>query len=67
MVMEGTFIHYKKLNPLKTAEAISSCLKTVKKYQGKFVFLWHNSSFNTPVWDPYTWIYLETIKRGAMA
>ncbi len=39
--------------------------KTVKKYNGEFVFLWHNSNFNLPEWKElasrYSW-FLESVK-----
>lgn len=31
--------------------------ETVKKYQGQFVFLWHNSNLNTYLWSDYTDFY----------
>jgi len=33
----------------------------VKKYQGEFVMLWHNSSFNIYKWEKYEKIYIELL------
>ncbi len=34
----------------------------VKFYEGEFVFLWHNSSFNVPEWKPFETIYSNILE-----
>ena len=48
IVMEASLLGYQQLS-IDQAVAIIKRLKVqVKKYQGDFIFLWHNSSFFTP-------------------
>ena len=64
--MEQTFIGYQKLPPQEMKETAFNLLKEVKKYDGMFVLLWHNSSFNTPQMlkykDVYPWILNKYIE-----
>ncbi len=39
--------------------------KTVKKYRGNFVFLWHNSSFSLPEWEKIGEAYTEFVNEIA--
>lgn len=55
--MEQTFIGYQKLSPNEMKDIALSLLKEVKKYNGLFVLLWHNSSFNTPNMLRYKDVY----------
>lgn len=61
--MEITWLKYQKATPEKMFEDMSSLLQSVKKYQGNFVLLWHNSSFNTPEWEPYRGIYEKVLEN----
>jgi hypothetical protein len=49
-VMEGSLrgYSYQNLTPQAAYNRIISYLDTVKKYNGVFVLLWHNSAFNSP-------------------
>lgn len=62
-VMEGTYVFYLKASPDEMFEDISSLVSTVKKYQGTFVLLWHNSSFNSPEYQPYQWMYEQIMEQ----
>jgi hypothetical protein len=62
IVMEGTLSLYRRKNPEEFRESVYSLIDTVKKYNGSFVLLWHNSSFNTPFWEPYKKIYLDILR-----
>jgi hypothetical protein len=42
-----------------TAKKISD---VVRKYDGEFILLWHNSSFNLPEWEPFKSEYRDLIK-----
>ena len=60
IVMEGSFITYQPgIEPLEMENKIKSLINTVRKYNGEFVFLWHNSSFNSNEWIEYQSIYRE--------
>ena len=57
-VMEGSFATYQKhISKQDMIDKIVNLQKKVKKYNGTFVFLWHNSSFNTPAWNKYKGVY----------
>ncbi len=58
ILMEGSLVDYQKLTPLEFKEAVNYYKKVVKQYNGNFVFLWHNSSFNG-IWTDYEKLYLQ--------
>lgn len=64
IVMEASFITYQDITPNEMLVKTHALLETVKKYRGKFVFLWHNSSFNVPSWEPYQQVYKEIIRSS---
>lgn len=60
-----TLMDISLLNARKYEEAIAwvdSLIKTVKKYNGNFVCLWHNSSFNAMEWEFLNGIYEHIVK-----
>lgn len=63
IVMEGSFTTYQPNIKAEDMEyKIKQLIKEVKKYNGDFVFLWHNSSFNTSYWKKYQDIYERVLK-----
>ena len=62
IMMEATFIEEGK-SPKKVQEMTDYYLKSVKKYNGEFVLLWHNASFNQHSLKAYTPIYKKTIQK----
>lgn len=60
-VMEGSLVDYQKLPPEKVEEKITKLIEKVKKYNGSFVLLWHNSSFNSEFWARYQGIYEKIV------
>lgn len=60
-VMEGSLVIYQKLPPEKVEEKITKLIEKVKKYNGSFVLLWHNSSFNSEFWARYQGIYEKIV------
>ena len=61
--MDGSFITYQPgISPDQMEEKVLMIVEKVRKYQGEFVFLWHNSSFNTPQWIDYHLIPENVIK-----
>jgi len=62
IVMEGSFVGYQPdIKPTEMEKKIEYLMNQVKKYNGKFVFLWHNSSFNTLHWKKYQDIYKKVL------
>lgn len=57
IAMDGTFLLQKNMSPKRMINAIKDLMIKTKKYNGNFVFLWHNSSFNTPYWNQYNHVY----------
>lgn len=64
IVMEGSFVTYQNLLPEEVKEKIFYLLEVVRKYEGEFVFLWHNSAFNTPQWKRFEYIYADIISNA---
>lgn len=52
-VMEVTFMVYQKKAPDEALAEILSLLQQVRQFNGSFVLLWHNTSFNAPEWRAY--------------
>ena len=62
IAMEGSFIVYQsEMIPKQIEQRIKKLIEKVKKYNGEFVFLWHNSSFGGS-WKKYEDIYKKTLK-----
>jgi hypothetical protein len=58
IVMDDSFATYQHdITPSAMKDAIVSLRKEVEKYNGEFVFLWHNNSFNTIKWKKYQDVY----------
>ena len=57
ILMEASLVNYKNCTPEETRAEISFYVKQVKKYQGDFVFLWHNSSFELSPFEGYEFLY----------
>lgn len=64
VVMEGSFATYQSnIKPEEMESKITQLVNEVKRYNGEFVFLWHNSSFNTAMWKKYQAIYEKVITK----
>lgn len=63
IVMDTTLQKYEKLAPLLALERVATLQKEVKRYEGDFVFLWHNSSFNSQEWIRYECVYESMYKQ----
>jgi hypothetical protein len=59
-VMEGSVLFLTR-DPEDFYKNICSIIDTVKKYNGKFVLLWHTNTFNGYEWEPYQKYYTEII------
>jgi hypothetical protein len=64
IVMDGTLRSpgYMNLSSKEGFEKIKELIDKIKKYNGTFTFLWHNSSFYTTQWREWEWVYEETLK-----
>jgi len=65
-VMEGTMVDYQNLTPKIMEKRIVKLIDKVKKYNGKFVLLWHNSNFSGELWEKYKIVYEEILKYGSL-
>lgn len=63
IVMETTLFEYQKLSNEEGLTKIKSLIDTVKKYNGEFVILWHNHSFNSYFWSKYQEVYINLFKK----
>lgn len=61
--MEMTAIEYMEMSPQQSLVAAKALFNEVKKYGGKFVFLWHNSSLFTAEYKPYLRVF-ESLMKG---
>ena len=61
IVMDGTLQSQKEMNKFKMQENILKLIKKVKYYDGEFVILWHNSSFNISERINYNKVYEEVL------
>ena len=64
IVMEGSLINYQRLEPKEVEFRIKNLINRVKKYNGEFVFLWHNSGFGGS-WKKFEYIYKKTLMEVA--
>lgn len=63
IVMDTTLQKYEKLTPKQALERVAELQKEVKKFEGDFVFLWHNSSFNSKEWNGFDEVYKSMYKQ----
>jgi hypothetical protein len=62
-VMEATMMGYQNLTPKIMEKRIIKLIDKVKKYNGKFVLLWHNSSFYGDLWTGYQGVYRKIVSK----
>ncbi len=55
--MDTTYAVYQKSTPLEMEADLIGLLETVKKYNGCFSLLWHNSSFHVPEYQALAPVY----------
>lgn len=61
-VMDGSLFDYQNLTPEEGFQRIKNIINTVKKYQGVFVLLWHNSSLDDLKLLGWVEVYEKTIQ-----
>ena len=59
LIMDVTLKYYLGLTSQEAIETIKEIKTNVKKFNGNFVFLWHNSSLNINEWRNYKEVFEE--------
>lgn len=62
ILMEVSMVNYQKLSTQLMQAKVNKLIDNVKKYDGKFVLLWHNSNFNSEIWKKYQDIYEKILR-----
>ena len=62
IVMEGTLFQHLQMDNYEAIERVKPLIDQVKRYRGKFVLLWHNSSFGDVYWSGYEKSYYKIIE-----
>ncbi len=58
IIMESSLINYQpNITPEQMEQRIRNLIDKIKRYKGEFVFLWHNSTFECPVYKQYSNLY----------
>jgi len=65
IVMDGSLVTYQNISVEEAYNKVNILLLEVKKYNGEFVFLWHNSAFNTKTWKPFQIIYEKILNENS--
>jgi len=64
IMMEASFIdNISSIDTNTLFQSINELILVTKRYNGNFVLLWHNSSFNTLKWKAYKKIYIKIIEK----
>ncbi len=63
LVMDGSLNDGENFFSKEIIERVLKIKNTVKKFNGDFVLLWHNSSFNIPLWENGKKIYEEILNN----
>ncbi|MCF8443172.1 MAG: polysaccharide deacetylase family protein [Saprospiraceae bacterium] len=61
--MEVSWTSYLKVSPDEMLNDMMQLHETVRKYNGTFVLLWHNSSFNTSEWKAFAKVYEKLLEK----
>jgi len=62
VTMDATLRHYEKLNSQEAIDKVISLKEEVKSVEGRFSFIWHNSSFA----DMYGWAEWKEVLEEVM-
>lgn len=62
IAMDTTLILQKKLSPDDCFNRLSELARTVKRYNGEFILLWHNSNWHLKPWQEYQNVYRAILK-----
>ncbi len=62
VAMDVTLAQYCRYTPAVAVKHLEALKDQVKKHQGEFTLLWHNSSWNTYKWAPWKHILFDMIR-----
>ncbi|MCC6413746.1 MAG: polysaccharide deacetylase family protein [Saprospiraceae bacterium] len=63
LFMDVSLALYQKTSVKEALKQAMALRANVEKHGGEWVVLWHNSSWNTPFWEPWKAVYKEIIKN----
>ncbi len=63
IAMDVTLAQYRPYSPEQAFSQLMQLRREVEKYGGDFTLLWHNSSWNTPAWEPWKEVFYNFISR----
>ncbi|WP_167617489.1 polysaccharide deacetylase family protein [Maribellus sediminis] len=64
-ILDGTFTHYRQLQPEQAWEEIKGIMTEVKKVGGTFVSVWHNETVNNKgIWKGFQTVFEEMNRLG---
>lgn len=63
IAMDTTLVRYNKFTPEQAEEKLSHLSEQVKKYNGQFVLLWHNTAVSTGIWKKYRKVFENIYAR----
>jgi hypothetical protein len=61
LVMDGSLTQDNTINSESMTRDILNLISKVKRHNGEFVFLWHNSSFNNYYWRNFNHVYKSVL------
>jgi hypothetical protein len=61
LAMDVTLAQYRHYSPEQAATRLEQLRREVTKHGGEFTLLWHNSSWNTPFWEPWKKVFLDFV------
>lgn len=62
IIMDGSLFNYQNLTPEEGFQRIRDMINSVRKYQGVFILLWHNSSLDDLKLPRWIRVYEETME-----
>ncbi len=65
IAMDATLVQYRRMPPGRAQSKLHKLIDRVYRYDGTFVLLWHNSSFNLYPWSRYEKVYENTLDYAA--
>ncbi len=63
LAMDVTLAQYCHYTPLQAIEKLAILRAHVEKHGGDFTLLWHNSSWNSPFWEPWQQVFRQFISK----
>ena len=63
IAMDVTLAQYRHYSPEQAAERLFQLRREVEKHGGDFTLLWHNSSWNSPFWEDWKVVFLDSMVR----